>query len=802
MDMRTRWPLPLLVMCAALRLAAQGPAEPSWWAFRKVQPAAAPKVNDSSWVRNPIDAFLLRKLEEKGTPPAPPADKLTLLRRVTFDLTGLPPTPQEVERFLADRSPRALARVVERLLASPRYGERWGRHWLDVARYADSTGLDEDHRYPHAWRYRDYVIDAFNRDLPYDRFLVEQIAGDLLPSPDGAPVNAEAIVATGFLALGPKPIAQQDKAQMVYDVIDEQIDVTTRGLLALTVSCARCHDHKFDPIPTRDYYSLASIFASTRSFEKIEGTVSQMYVAPLVPREIHERWSQGKKKLAANRQAIEEVRDQEAVRRAARHRPRLADYMVAAFHVHARPRPTAEPAAAKGLDLPILERWVDYLKPGDEVKEHLERWRQADQSNVEEIAREYQKRYEATATEWERTLASSPRSRFEGAKDRFFAEVSFGKGPFGLPEKEPEDLYTQESRVALAALRREKEELEKNAPAEPPMACAVGEGEPVEQRIFVRGNHSSRGQAVPKGFPQVIGGYALPSDDNASGRLELARWIASAANPLTARVMVNRIWQWHFGEGLVRTPSNFGRMGQRPTHPELLDFLARHFVESGWSVKAMHRLILDSAAYRMSSEVTAPAAALDPSNRLWSRFPRRRMAVEEIRDSWLALDGALDFTMGGSLQSGTGTDGENNAKRLSVSPDSSRRRTVYLPLRRSNLPALFNLFDFGDATTTCEARSRTNVAPQALFMMNSGYASERSLALAKSLLATPGTDARRVERAWLHVYSRPPAPAERIEALAYLARFPGAASDEEKRLQGWQSLCRVLMTSNQFVYVD
>ncbi len=344
----------LAILSAALTLA-QTPAAPkkkvytqgqrNFWSFRAVKDPGAAST---------VDSFIFAKLNEKGLKPAKPASKLTLIRRATLDLTGIPPTEQEIDAFLADNSPDAFAKVVDRLLASPRYGEKWGRHWLDVARYADSTGADEDHRYPYAWRYRDYVIDAFNRDMPYNKFVMEQIAGDLMPAPDGKEVNVEGIIATGFLSIGPRLIAEQDKPKMLYDFIDEQIDTTTRGILGLTVACARCHDHKFDPIATADYYSLAAIFANTKSFSRIgTGGVSDIYYAPLAPADVVLKWNEQQAKLANQRRRIALIQDEEAEKRMAPLRPRVAEYMVATRH----------PELAAGLDPVVLKRWTKFLTP-------------------------------------------------------------------------------------------------------------------------------------------------------------------------------------------------------------------------------------------------------------------------------------------------------------------------------------------------------------------------------------------------------------------------------------------------------
>jgi hypothetical protein len=393
-----------------------------------------------------------------------------------------------------------------------------------------------------------------------------------------------------------------------------------------------------------------------------------------------------------------------------------------------------------------------------------------------------------------------PAPKFQPGDNRFFTEVTTAKGPFALPDKDKEKVFSESGRARAQELQAELKRLKDSAPAEPPLACGVAEGKNVEQRVFVRGNPESLGEAVEKRFPVVLAGEQQPPIRAGSGRRELAEWLADPRNPLPARVMANRIWQWHFGEGLVRTPSNFGITGERPTHPELLDWLALEFVARGWSVKVMHRLMMLSSTYQMSSETAPEKRENDAGNRLYSRFPMRRMSVEEIRDSLLSFDGALDLTMGGTLQSGEGTDKEFSEDRKSLSPDASRRRTVYLPLRRSNLPSLFNLFDFGDATNSQEDRTQTNVAPQALFMMNSKFVAERTRSLAEKLLRTESDDARRVERAWIAVLGRGPEPEETRDALRYIERFP-AGRDAEGRLAAWSSWCRTLVASNDFIYV-
>ncbi len=796
--------------------------ERRFWSFQKVRKPLLPEVKNEAWVKSPIDRFILARLEQEGVQPATPADKATLLRRATYDLTGLPPSEQEISDFLTDDSPRAFEGVVDRLLASPRYGERWGRHWLDVARYADSTGNDEDHRYPYAWRYRDYVISAFNQDLPYDQFVREQVAGDLLPADEPGSINRRGIVATGFLALGPKAIAQQDKMKMLYDVHDEQLDVVSKGFLGLTVTCARCHDHKFDPILTKDYYSMLGMFASTRSFTTLGNQVSKLLFTPLVAAEKYQRYTDHKEGISNKKLEIDDVVDHEMERYNAKLSPHLAEYMLAASPLSGEKGQGAEIARKTRLEPAILEKWRAYLEPRAVERPHLKGWRETTKEDREETARAYQTRFQGRLEEWSKVLEEwrikvrrmlkemnmppPPKPVFEAGRDRFFHEVYFEEGgPFRLSEPEQEKVFSVESRQQLAQLRTELKQLEESLPPEPDMACAVEDGESVQQKVFVRGDYNNPGEEAPKAFPAILQKDEPAPAWKGSGRLQLVDWLARPDHPLTSRVMVNRIWQWHFGEGLVRTPNNFGKLGARPTYPELLDYLALRFVEGGWSIKNMHRLILHSSVYGMSSEARGNPSdkkPVDPENKLLSHFSRRRLQVEEIRDGLLAMDGSLDLTMGGTLQSGFGTDGENSSKRLSLNPETIDRRMVYLPLRRANLPTLLNLFDFGDAVMSMGKRASTNVAPQALFMMNSEFVAQRARRLASSLMGEESDEARRVQRAYLITLSRRTQEEELQAGLSYVRgfreKFPNSATD----LDAWYSFCRILMASNDFIYVD
>ena len=777
--------------------SAAANAEPHW-AFAPLANPEPPPVKQQSWVRTPIDRFVLAALETKGLAPAAPAAKLALLRRVTFDLTGLPPTLPEIEAFLADPSPNAYDKVIDRLLASPRYGERWGRHWLDVARLADSTGMDEDNLYPHAWRYRDYVVAAFNQDTPFDRFIHEQLAGDLLPAASPA-ARARQLTATGFLALGPRALAQQDRLQAVYDIVDEQIDTVSKVFLGLTVSCARCHDHKFDPISTKDYYSLASIFASTRQFRNYgrPGSISFMHYEPLDPA-AHARYELHRRQMYAKQLEMEDALSEDLGRETAPLRQKVAAAVEAAWRVLHGNASLDDAASRHGLDSKHLAKWVAWGKTAKSTP-----FANATAATIAEVAAAYAKQYNASATKWDKSLDDwRTRLAKEIAQDRtlperpkpnaeehpFFVQTTFNGGPMDVPES---------PRVRL--LRQEWEQWKQSLPEEPAMVSAVVDGPSVDQRVFVRGNLYNPGEPVAKAFPAVLAGAHQPAIKQGSGRLELAQWLTSHDNPLTARVLVNRVWLWHFGEALVRTPANWGRKGEPPTNPALLDYLARQFTANGWSLKALHRLILRSNAYRMSTLASPAAREADPGNRLLSRFPRTRLSIEQIRDSFLALDGSLDPAMGGSLLAATG------GKRQKVDADEVTRRTLYLPVRRGSIPPLLATFDFGDATTPGEARARTNVAPQALFIRNSKFVMDRSLGLANRLLtdAALPTDSKRVERAYLLTLTRPPDSTEVDEALSYIAelekRLAQSATPEPRRT-AWQSFCHTLLSSNEFLY--
>jgi hypothetical protein len=790
-------------------------ADKNFWAFKPLSQAAPPAPKQKDWVVNPIDAFILANLEKNGLKPAPQADKTTLLRRATFDLTGLPPTERELQDFLADKSPRAFEKVVDRLLASPRYGERWGRHWLDVMRYADSTGSDEDHRYPHAWRYRDYVVEAFNNDMPYNQFVREQLAGDILAADPNSGVGYRGIVATGFLALGKKALAQKDLPLKRYDVVDDQIDVTSKAFLGLTVTCARCHDHKFDPIATRDYYQLAAVFASTLSYAN--GATGDPIQTPLAPPGEFEAF----KKQWASYNAIEKRVaaiidfDKDAQKHRDVGEKSIASSMLAAYRVYAKGEAVAEVAASAQIDEKQLARWVDCLKDGKGPE--LAKWRAATDANRKDIAAEYQEEFRRSAYQYDQDLSwwkqaqsnfpnagkiAGPHPRMSAEKDPFFVAIWQDGGPLYRSRDEQMASLSPEKAAQAKTLMAQAAEMEKALPTkEVPMACAVKEGTKMLQSVFVRGDYHSAGDAVEPTAPAILQLYApAPFAKTTSGRLELADWIVDPSNPLPSRVMANRIWQGHFGDGLVRTPDNYGRLGERPSNSELLDYLAKSFVENGWSIKKMNRMIMLSKTYQMSAVYDEATKAKDPENRMLSHFPRQRLSIEEIRDAYLAMGGDLDLTMGGTLDPGVGTDGETSAGRISMNPEKTNRRSIYLPLRRSNLPTLYTLFDFGDATTPDGHRSSTTVATQALFVMNSPLVIREAKNVADGVLRQEKQDKRRVEEIYVRVLDRRPDANEIDQGLSYLTslRHKWSDIDEEK---AWTSLTHALMASNEFIFV-
>ncbi len=771
-------------------------ADRAFWSFRPVVDPSVPPVKDAGWARKPLDNFVLAQLDAKGLRPVPPASKRALLRRATFDLTGLPPTPKEIDDFLADESPTAFARAVDRLLASPHYGERWGRHWLDVARYGeDQAHTFQARTYPHGHRYRDWVIKAFNRDLPYDRFLVHQVAGDLV---DDGPAT-ERLAALGFFATGPVYYMDAGEKKVAEAAeLDDRIDTLTRGFLGLTVSCARCHDHKFDPIPTQDYYSLAGVFRA-----------SQYKVAYLAPPDVAAAFEQAQGRVRNQDASIKRFLDGESTRVAEGMSDQVARYAVAAWKLQTRRNSKANlaPAVVAGeekLLAPVLDKWSRYLfRRGSDTRAHLADWRKAlagldanrdlskDEAALARVgaaAARFQADLQAILRERDKLAAGKSAKALPPAKAALLREVFSPQGLFRLEPRQVEDRLSAPAKAKLADLRAELRRLRASVPPTPPQAHSLTEGAPGDMRVYLRGNPHKEGDVAPRRFLRILAGDNPPRFTAGSGRLELARALASPDNPLTARVMVNRVWAWHFGKGLVGTPSNFGLLGERPTHPELLDHLAARFVASGWSIKALHREIMLSATYQLGNERDERNVQADPANRLYWRKDRQRLDVEAWRDSLLAVSGNLDASLGGPSQN--------------LASGGNRRRTVYGAVSRHNLDPLLRLFDFPDPNLSSEKRPTTIVPLQQLFVLNSPFMVEQARALAKGL-AGPD-NASRIRAAYLRLYGRPARDWEVRLGLDFLAAPEEKPGPGEMRpsLTPWEQYAQALLGANEFTFID
>lgn len=663
-----------------------------FWAFQQPKKTPAPQVKNPAWARNDIDLFLLAEMEARGVKPVADADRRALLRRVYFDLTGLPPSPADIDAFVKDTSDDALAKVVDRLLASPQFGERWGRHWLDVARFGETSGKQVNFNYPHAWRYRDYVIAAFNADKPYNQFVKEQIAGDLLPTSDDK-TRADRLVATGFLAIGSKDHNERSRLQFTMDVIDEQIDAMSQAFLGLTVSCARCHDHKFDPIPMKDYYALAGIFKSTTT---LYGTI----------------------RIIQNN-----------------HPSQLATLPASSGAVAGADKLTASEKAR-------IQKQVDDLK-----------------AQREKLQKE---------------------GNLFGSNQGIFLGIQLATAEARLAN------YDSEGNPKLLAMAVRDSTFGSDSP------------------LYLRGEVEKPSTKVPRGFLQVMTAKQ-PRIYKGSGRLELAEWLASRDNPLTARVMVNRVWLHLIGEGLVGSPDNFGASGQMPSHPALLDNLAVDFMDQdGWSVKKLIRRIVLSRAYQLSSQPHGGNQEIDPDNRLLWRMSKRRLEAEAIRDAMLSISGQLDLApLKGSAIAKAGDGYVGQFQRAGLDPKFAHR-SVYMPIVRTGVNEMLALFDFPDPAMVTGHRATTVVPAQGLFFLNNAWVIKQAEATAGRLMALPGGDRDRVAEAYLRFFGRPPSDLEAQQAEEFLGQYARQAAGKlppglSHRRQAWTALCQAFFGSAEFL---
>ena len=763
----------------------------SFWAFQAPRDPPVPAVKDASGAKTPVDSFVLAKLEAKGLKPSPEADRRTLIRRASYDLTGLPPTPQEVDGFIQDNSPDAFDKLIDRLLASPRYGERWGRYWLDLARYSDTKGYvygdREETQFVHAHAYRDWVIKAFNDDVPYDRFLTLQVAADQLQPPNSG--DNEHLAAMGFLTIGRRFLG------IPHDIIDDRIDVVTRTTQGLTVACARCHEHKFDPIPTEDYYSLYGVFAN--STERIAPLVSN----PPRTKEYEDYEAELKKRTEKLHTTFKAKRDDMVDRL----RKKAPEYLIAVLDAEKLPNELFyENVDPDDVNRVVVRQWQQYLfgrsrRGFDPVfavwhslsalpeKEFAGRaapvikvladhptnklnplvaqaFAGAAPGAMKDVAAAYGKLLAEVDKAWREASKSNPRvAALPDPSQEELRQVLYGPdSPATVPPGSIADIewfFPEGTRVELGKLQKEIDNLNITHPGAPPHAMYLVDREMVvKPRVFKRGNPATKADEVPIQYLSLIAGDKRQPFTTGSGRLELARAIIDRNNPLTARVMVNRVWAWHFGQGLVTTPSDFGTRCEPPSHPELLDYLALRFMETGWSIKKLHRLIMLSATYRQSSADNAAGTSVDPTNRLLWRFNRQRLDLEAMRDSLLAASGELDPTPGGRP----------------VDLLRSTRRSIYGKVDRQFLPGVFRVFDFANPDLHIPQRATTTVPQQALFFMNSPFLTDRARALAgrADVAAVPPDE--RVDRMFRHCYQRPATAAQTQAALRFVEQASAA----------------------------
>ncbi|MBI1373217.1 MAG: DUF1553 domain-containing protein [Phycisphaera sp.] len=836
-------------------------AERGHWPYTPATHHDAPAVKHADWPAGDIDRFVLAALEAKNLTPAPDAEPHTLVRRLYYDLIGLPPTPDQVDAFVKEYASGAQAAVeqtVDRLLASPRFGEHWGRKWLDLARYADTNGSDFNATFFNAWKYRDYVIAAFNDDKPYDEFVREQIAGDLLPRANNDD-KADAMIATAFLMLGAKMLSERDKEKLRMDIVDEQIDMIGKSIMGLSLGCARCHDHKFDPVPQTDYYALAGIFRST---DTIEGEIQQ-YVSDWVRRDLpvpgeqqaaleaYEKESKRingqindlKKKIAAIKKQMGQekkveylgvvVDDADAKLVGKWKNSTYVPRYVGVGYIHDNKEDKGEKSATFAPDLPEAGEYevrISYAaSPGREQKVPVKVVHAGGETKLtidESKTPEHAGLFDTVGRfRFEKGRKGSVTVSTEGTVDYVLADaVQFipvalldGDKPAvaKADSDAPSDAKMQASELYKVQVEYEKqlEALEKDAPRPVPKAMAVKESDEIEDcRVRIRGEAHNRGDVAPRGFLRVCSPsdaaarLTLSDGSSTSGRAEFARWLTRPDHPLTARVMVNRLWYHLFGEGIVRTVDNFGALAERPSHPELLDTLAADFVADGWSIKHVVRRMITSRAYRMSTRHDDRSYAVDPENRLLWRANRRRLPAEAIRDTLLVVSGQLDST--------PSTEPVKTFKKLAVDNGNGGwtgkldesleiKRSVYQPVVRGAVPEMMSVFDFADPDMVVGRRPVTNVPAQALLMMNNPFVLSCAAKTADTL--PPGASG--VDRAFMLILNRTPSAAERQRVLEYIdsEEANGVAEggkDSTRRAAAWARFVQALFASTDFRMLD
>lgn len=825
----------------------------TWWSFQKVRRVEPPVVENDRWPRTEVDRFILAELEKRNLTLSEPADKRTLLRRVTYDLTGLPPTVAEMDAFLADSADDAFDRAVNRLLDSPAYGERWTRHWLDVARYADFYDANPKTRtasceLTEAWRYRDWVVDSLNKDLPYDQFIRHQIAGDTMPNPSGLDVYPEGLIATTFLSNGVWDRGDADKEKIISDMADDNIDTVGKAFLGLTLGCARCHDHKFDPVSTEDYYALAGIFYSSHILKDLgaKGAEYDMNRVPLVSKSVLAERDEKEARLKETQAKLDSLVQQHRLEKLSAGGTVLVPSQIMtspasvgsiapegvitvsgpeskdSYTIKAK-APSGEPLRFVRLEaisdpaLPgkgpgraangnfMINRFsLLFVPPGESTVPTPVVWASA--------TADFEQKGRAVAgaiddkpeSGWgiEPLCGTNHIAVFEISKEvnipagstlTFIIDQTHSDksaiGKLRLSVTHIPAVLTAPTDPEQPKLTALRDQLQKDLSVPLPLAMAVQEGgmrgglfpNIQDVPIHIRGSYTKLGPVIPRRMPRFLAGDQQAPIANGSGRRELANWVASPDNPLTARVIVNRFWQWHFGEGLVRTPSNFGKMGEAPSHPELLDWLATKLVDDGWSLKSLHRRILRSATYQQASRVSSDAIQNDPENRWFGRFVPRRLEAETIRDAMLFVAGQLDRTAGGSADDDF----------------TSLRRSLYIQTARWDRSSYSMLFDAANPDSSTEKRITSTVAPQALLLLNHDFILNQAKSLTNRLFEqVPDDETKRVQFAFQLLYGRP----VHDDELSIARKIVGSSSNEDR--SGWIDLAHMLLCSNEFVYLD
>lgn len=804
-----------------------------FWAFRAITKPKIPVVQDRDWPLNDIDRFVMSSADSAGLVTNPATDRRTFARRIHYDLLGLPPTPDQIEEFVHDDSPQAFENLVDRLLSSPQFGQRFGRHWLDVVRFAESSGGGRTLLFPDAWRYRDYVIDSLNEDVPYNQFLREQIAGDLLDT-DDVRQRTRNLSATAFWLLGPTNYEMQDKDLLEMDVVDEQIDTMGKALLGMTIGCARCHDHKFDPIPAHDYYALAGILKSTQSLVHSNVSKWTQVALPLTPTQ-ERPFQQHQSRLKRVKKQLQIAKQQWS----------------RAGGVPDKDSPSIDPALIDGIvvDDTMAEKvgeWIESASLAGYVGDHYLHDSNREKGLKEVVFRPelpVSARYEVRlsyASGFNRSTrvpvrivhrdgetvvtvnqkSPAPINRAFESLGTFYFEVDGASPPSvavtttgtndgvviadavaflvssdAEKPKPATDPRLEELKSEVAKLEKQLRVLNDSAPKRSMLMATQEATQPGDIHLAIRGVASLPGPLTSRGALQVASWDSFPAiAADESGRRQLADWITDARNPLTARVFVNRVWYWLIGNGIVSTVDNFGTMGQAPSHPELLDYLASEFVANGWSIKTLVRQIVLSQTYRMSSQVNNAAHALDPDNRLLWRMNRKRFRAEDVRDSLLAVAGKLDQDYGGSNIK-TGTSIEYNYQ------FDSSRRSVYVPVFRNTLPEIFEAFDFADPNIQGGKRNASTVASQALLLMNHPWVHAQAKAAATRMLDRGSSSQHsRINIVFLDVLGRTPTPDELQVAVDLLGQ--SGDNNKEETTERWAMLYQVLFQSIDFRYLN